>query len=79
MTSTKVTQIYDDSRVDVENLITGEKETLNADTVILAGGMRPVAAEIASTAEKKVSIGDNKAVGKIETAIYDGYFTAREI
>lgn len=79
MTSTKVTQIYDDSRVDVENLITGEKETLNADTVILAGGMRPVAAEIVSTAEKKVSIGDNKAVGKIETAIYDGYFTAREI
>ncbi len=42
MTSTKVMQIYDDGRVDVEGVVTGEKETLKADTVILAGGMRPV-------------------------------------
>lgn len=78
MTSTKVVQIHEDGRVDVEGVTSGEKETLNADTVILAGGMRPVKGyECPQT--RNVSIGDSKAVGKIETAIYDGYFTAREI
>nr|WP_288555476.1 NAD(P)/FAD-dependent oxidoreductase [uncultured Mediterraneibacter sp.] len=76
MTSTKVVQIYEDGRVDVEGVTDGKKETLKADTVILAGGMKPVKGY---TGTDSVCIGDSKAVGKIETAIYDGYFTAREI
>ena len=79
MTSTKVVQINDDNTVDVENVSTGEKEQLKADTVILAGGMRPIGGFEDSKAKKTVSIGDNKAIGKIESAIYDGYFTALEI
>ena len=79
LTSTKVTQIHDDGRVDVEGVLSGEKETLKADTVILAGGMKPVMGYENSMAEQVVSIGDSRAVGKIETAICDGYFTAREI
>lgn len=79
MTSTKVTQIYEDGRIDVENIMTGKKETLRADTVILAGGMRCIPGYRGSVAEQIVSIGDGRAVGKIETAIYDWYFTAREI
>lgn len=79
LTSTKVTQIYEDGRVDVENMKSGEAETLCADTVILAGGMKPIAGFENSVAQQIVSIGDSRAIGKIESAIYDGYFTAREI
>lgn len=79
MTSTKVTQIYEDGRVDVEGVLTGEKETLKADAVVLAGGMKPIAGITNSAAEQVVSIGDSKAIGKIDTAVYDGYFTVREI
>lgn len=79
MTSTKVTQIYTDGRVDVEGVLTGEKETLKADAVILAGGMKPLAGISSSVATQTVVIGDGRAIGKIDTAVYDGYFTAREI
>lgn len=79
MTSTKVTQIYNDGRVDVEGVVSGEKETLQADTVILAGGMKPVTGCQNTVAEQVISVGDSKAVGKIETAIYDGYFMGREL
>lgn len=79
MTSTKVTQIHEDGRVDVEGVVTAEKEILYADTVILAGGMRPIQGFEKSVAEIVQAIGDCKEVGKIENAIYDGYFTAREI
>ncbi len=79
MTSTKVIQIYDDSRVEVENVNTGEREMLAADTVILAGGMKPIQGFTDSKAGKIISIGDSNAIGKIESAIYDGYFTSREI
>lgn len=79
MTSTKVTQIYDDGCIDVEGVTSGQKETLKADTVILAGGMRPVAGCVTSAAKEVLFIGDSRAVGKIDTAVYDGYFMAREI
>lgn len=79
MTSTKVVQIHEDGRVEVENVATGDAETLHADTVILAGGMKPVAGFEGSVAGRTLSIGDSRAVGKIETAIYDGYFTARDM
>lgn len=79
LTSTKVVQIYDDGRVDIENLLSGEKETLESDTVILAGGMKSIAGYEDTEAGQVIKIGDNKAIGKIESAIYDGYFAAREL
>lgn len=79
MTSTKVTQIYKDGRIDVEGLYSSEKETLYADTVILAGGMRTNMGVKNSAAEIVQTIGDCNEVGKIEHAIYNGYFTVREI
>lgn len=79
MTSTKVMQIYEDGRIDVEGVVSGEKEVLCADTIILAGGMSSAAGVWDTEAEQVFSIGDCRAIGKIDSATYDGYFTAREI
>lgn len=79
LTSTKVNQINEDGSVEIENRISGEKEIIYADTVILAGGMKSVCGYEASVAQQTVSIGDSRAIGKIESAIYDGYFTARDL
>ncbi len=79
LTSTKVLNISTDSKVDVENVKTGEKETICGDTVILAGGMKSFDIDVDTVAKRVINIGDSKQVGRIDEAVTAAYFLAREL
>ncbi|MGI5849972.1 MAG: FAD-dependent oxidoreductase [Christensenellales bacterium] len=79
LTSTKVIQIGENC-VEIINTKTNIKQTVAADTVILAGGLVPrdLPAQ-PPCGVRVVSAGDCKDPGKIVDAIYQGYYLAREI
>jgi 2-enoate reductase len=80
LTSTKIAAINDDGAV-VETA-EGEKKTLDADTVILAMGLRPnnsFAAELEGEGMEIYEIGDGRQVVNIMNAVWDGYEVARTL
>ncbi|MBQ3282475.1 MAG: FAD-dependent oxidoreductase, partial [Atopobiaceae bacterium] len=79
LTSTRLVAITDEG-AEVEDAATGEKRTLEADTVVLALGFRPAASHAAEFAVPGVDvyeIGDGRQVGNIMTAIWEAYEVAR--
>jgi 2-enoate reductase len=79
LTSTRLSAITDEGAV-VEDASTGEKRTLEADTVVLALGFRPAASHANAYAAPGVDvfeIGDGRQVGNIMTAIWEAYEVAR--
>ena len=80
LTSTKIAAVTDDGAV-VENA-EGERKTLEADTVILAMGLKPnasLAAELQGEGVEVYEIGDGRQVVNIMNAIWDGYEVARNL
>lgn len=75
----RLSAITDEGAV-VEDAATGERRTLEADTVVLALGFRPAASHAAEYAGQGVDvyeIGDGRQVGNIMTAIWEAYKVAR--
>lgn len=80
LTSTKIAAINDDGAV-VETA-EGEKKTLEADTVILAMGLRPnnsFASELDGEGMEIYEIGDGRQVVNIMNAVWDGYEVAKNL
>lgn len=80
LTSTKIAAINDDGAV-VETA-DGEKKTLEADTVILAMGLRPnssFASDLEGEGMEIYEIGDGRQVVNIMNAVWDGYEVARNL
>ena len=80
LTSTKIAAVTDDGAV-VENA-EGERKTLEADTVILAMGLKPnasLAAELQGEGVEVYEIGDGRQVVNIMNAVWDGYEVARNL
>jgi 2,4-dienoyl-CoA reductase-like NADH-dependent reductase (Old Yellow Enzyme family) len=69
----KVKEIRD-SFVEIEDINSGETKVLEADTVILAGGLVPV-----RPVEYGIMIGDSRKPGKIVDAVAQGYAIGRMI
>jgi len=81
LTSTRLAAITDEGAL-VEDVATGEKRTLLADTVVLALGFRPAASHAGDFAAPGVDvyeIGDGRQVGNIMTAIWEAYEVARQL
>lgn len=77
MLKTKVRQVTGDT-VEVIDMKAGELLELPADTVILAGGMKPEGIEVVEGV-KHIKIGDTVAPGTIANATFTGHCAAREI
>lgn len=74
--SRRVEEITCDA-VRVYNLLEEKEEVLKADTVILAGGLKPNGADLFREKDYPViRIGDAVAAGKIKDAIYTAYVQA---
>ena len=70
---------FTDSGVEVEDMKTGEKKTLEGD-VVIAFGTKPVAAVKELFPDKEVMvIGDARTPDTITSAIHDGFFAALDI
>ena len=78
MVNTKVWNI-ENNIVRVVDKNRGDVIELPADTVILAGGLRPNEIEPASDGTKVYKIGDANEPGRILNALFRAYCTAREI
>lgn len=79
MVSTKVNRISENGDVEIANMADGTICVIHADTVILAGGMQSESCSVKTVAERVVKIGDARMIGKIESAIADGYFMGKEM
>ena len=81
LTNTRLAAITDEGAV-VEDAATGQRRTLEADTVVLALGFRPApldASAYAATGVDVYQIGDGRQVGNIMTAIWEAYKVARSL
>lgn len=77
MVNTKVWNI-DDGVVRVVDKNRGDVVELPADTVILAGGLRPTCIDTSNVTIPVYSIGDADRPGRIINALFQAYCTARE-
>ena len=77
MVNTKVWNI-DDGVVRVVDKNRGDVVELPADTVILAGGLRPTSIDTSNVTIPVYSIGDADRPGRIINALLQAYCTARE-
>lgn len=77
MVNTKVWNI-DDGVVRVVDKNRGDVVELPADTVILAGGLRPTSIDTSNVTIPVYSIGDADRPGRIINALFQAYCTARE-
>lgn len=76
-TSTKLKSVLDDGAIVV--LPNGEEKKLDADTVILSIGYRPVPSlkeKLAGCGAEIIEIGDGRQVGNVLTCVKDAYETA---
>ena len=81
LTSTRLAAITDEGAV-VEDAETGEKRTLEADTVVLALGFHPAPLDASGYQAPGVDvyqIGDGRQVGNIMSAIWEAYEVARSL
>lgn len=81
MTKTKIVAVNDEGAL-VENVETGERTQLEADTVVIAVGFRPVeshALDYNEMGAEIYEIGDGRKVGNIMTAIHDAYEISRNL
>ena len=78
LSNTKVLGIQDGS-VAVENIKTGEKAEIFADTVVLAGGLVCRQGIPGTVAKEVLFAGDCRQPGKIVEAIYRAYYLTRRI
>lgn len=79
LTNTRVENIYDDI-VSVLNLKTGRKSEINADTVILAGGLSPNSIDIDCPDNVDIyNLGDCDKPSNMVRAIYQAYYVAANI
>ena len=81
LTNTRLCAITDEGAV-VEDAQTGERRTLEADTVVLALGFCPAASHADAYAGPGVDvyeIGDGRQVGNIMSAIWEAYEVARSL
>ena len=69
----------DDGGVEVKKLSDGKKEKLEADTVILAGGLIPAPVKTGSVTAPVYHVGDSVKPGRIADALYSAYALARRI
>lgn len=77
LTSMMVEEIRQGS-VDVKNVLSGERKTISADTVILAGGLCPE--KIIEEGDIPVYwIGDSNKPGRIADALFDAYALVRRL
>ena len=79
LTGTRLVAITDEG-AEVEDVSTGQRRTLEADTVVLALGFRPAAghaAEYAAPGVDVYEVGDGRQVGNIMSAIWEAYEVAR--
>lgn len=77
MLKTKVRQICDDI-VEVVDMNAGDLVELQADTVVLAGGLMPESIEVAPDV-RHIKIGDTVAPGPIADAMFTAHCAARDI
>jgi 2-enoate reductase len=68
-----------DGSIEAINRLSGKKESLMADTIIIAFGTKPKAQDRIPGIHEVHYIGDASRTGKIIDAIYDGYCIARMI
>jgi len=80
MTGTKLKSVLDGGAVVI--LPDGTEKTLNADTVIMSIGYRPVPSmkeQLADSTAKVIEIGDGRQVGNVLTCVEDAYYAARDL
>ena len=80
MTGTKLKSVLDSGAVVI--LPDGTEKTLNADTVIMSVGYRPVPSmkeQLADSAAEVIEIGDGRQVGNVLTCVEDAYNAARNL
>ena len=66
--------------VEIENTKTGACQSVGADTVVLAGGLKPRPLPgMPARGMQVIRIGDSRQPGRIMDAIYNGHYIAREI
>ena len=80
-TGHKIVAVNDEGTV-VENVQTGEQQTLEADNVVFAIGLKPkqsMASALMDCGIDVYEIGDGTGVSNIRTAVYAGYEVARKL
>jgi 2,4-dienoyl-CoA reductase-like NADH-dependent reductase (Old Yellow Enzyme family)/thioredoxin reductase len=78
LVNTKVLEIAESS-IRLQNMQNGLEFSLDADTIILAGGLVPKKIDLETTAKAYYFSGDCNKPGKIVDAIYTSYYKTREI
>lgn len=78
MLCTKVHQVREDGVVEVIDMKAGDLIELEADTVILAGGMKPESIEV-PIGIKHIKIGDTVLPSTIANAVFTAHCAARDV